>query len=87
MLNPIPHLFSLATSPAPLSISIRLLALSDSPSSQLFMASEYISGKPDEDQLAESCASLIAQIGKLKQTGMGWEDKAGLLEFYWAKTR
>ncbi|KAJ3537242.1 hypothetical protein NMY22_g5679 [Coprinellus aureogranulatus] len=80
-LNPLGHLFSLATSPSPLSISIRLLSLSDSPSSQLFMANEYVSGSEGEDQLTETCAALITQIGKLKQTGMGWEDKASLLEF------
>ena len=79
-LNPLPHIFSLATSPSPLSMSIRLLALSDSPSSQLFMANEHVSGTPGEDQLAESCAALISQIGKFKQTGMGWEDKASLLQ-------
>ncbi|TEB30146.1 hypothetical protein FA13DRAFT_1764628 [Coprinellus micaceus] len=79
-LNPLVHLFSLAASPSPLSISIRLLSLSDSPSSQLFMANEYVS-------LTETCVALIAQIGKLKQTGMGWEDKASLLEFYWGKKR
>jgi hypothetical protein len=86
-LNPLVHLFSLAASPSPLSISIRLLSLSDSPSSQLFMANEYVSGSPGEDQLTETCVALIAQIGKLKQTGMGWEDKASLLEFYWGKKR
>lgn len=77
-----PHVFTLASSITPPTISIRLLAPSDSPSSPLFMASEVITGSSGEDQLAEACASLIAQIGKMKRTGMGWEEKANFLEFY-----
>jgi hypothetical protein len=46
------------------------------------MANEVITGSADEDQLAEACAALIAQIGKMKRTGMGWEEKASFLQFY-----
>jgi hypothetical protein len=35
-----------------------------------------------DDQLSEACAKLIAQIGKLKQTAMGWENKSAFLDFY-----
>lgn len=35
-----------------------------------------------EDVLSEACAVLIAQIGKMKRTGMGWEDKVAFLDFY-----
>jgi hypothetical protein len=63
-------------------VSIRLLAPSDSPSSQLFVASEVITEFVGKDQLAEICAVLVAQIGKMKRTGMGWEDKMSFLDFY-----
>ncbi|TFK43630.1 hypothetical protein BDQ12DRAFT_675302 [Crucibulum laeve] len=85
--NPLAQIFTLTTSLSPLTISIRLLAPSESPGSQLFMANEVISGSSDEDQLSESCAALIAQIGKLKRTGMGWEEKCGFLQFYAGKKK
>ncbi|KAG5637843.1 hypothetical protein H0H81_003048 [Sphagnurus paluster] len=86
LLNPLPHLFSLAASLSPPAISIRLLAPSESPSSQLFVVSEIITDATfNDDQLAEVCAALVAQIGKMKRTGMGWEDKASFLEFYRGK--
>jgi hypothetical protein len=53
----------------------------------LFIASELITEYTGEDQLAETCAVLIAQIGKMKRTGMGWEDKASFLDFYWGKRK
>ena len=87
IMNPLPHLFSLTTSLSPLAISIRLLAPSESPSSPLFIASEVVTGAPQQGQLTECCASLIAHIGKIKQTGMGWEDKVKLLQLHRAKTR
>jgi hypothetical protein len=34
------------------------------------------------DALTEASATLIAQVGKMKRTGLGWEDKASFLEFY-----
>ncbi|KAF8076287.1 hypothetical protein FPV67DRAFT_1407725 [Lyophyllum atratum] len=87
-LNPLPHLFSLAASLSLPTISIRLLAPSESPSSQLFIVSEIITDFADnDDQLAEMCATLIAQIGKMKRTGMGWEDKTAFLEFYRGKQK
>jgi hypothetical protein len=49
------------------------------------MVSEALAGNTGEIQLSEICANLIAQIGKLKRTGMGWEDKVAFLEFYRAK--
>lgn len=85
--NPIAHLFTITTSISLPAISIRLLAPSDSPSNQLFVASEVITEFAGEDQLTEACAVLIAQIGKMKRTGMGWEDKASFLDFYWRKCK
>ncbi|KJA29963.1 hypothetical protein HYPSUDRAFT_60806 [Hypholoma sublateritium FD-334 SS-4] len=81
-LNPLPHLFWLCTSLSPAEMSIRLLAPSDSPGNQLFMASEILADYTGDDQLSETCASLIAQMGKLKRMGMGWEDKTRFFEFY-----
>ncbi|KAG6837548.1 hypothetical protein H0H93_007729 [Arthromyces matolae] len=81
--NPLSKLFSTAMSIAPQPISIRLLAPSESPSSPLFIVSEIIKDPiTHDDHLGEVCATLISQLGKLKRTGMGWEDKAGFLEYY-----
>lgn len=74
----------MATSITPPSVSIRLLAPSESPSSPTFLASDVLSGSYN-DQLSEACAVLIAQLGKMKRTRMGWEDKANFLEFYWGR--
>jgi len=85
-LNPLGHLFSLARAIAPLTLSIRLLTLSESPSSGSFMLSDVLTnGGRGDDLLSEACATLIAQVGKIKRTGMGWEDKASFLEFYQGK--
>ncbi|KAH9940576.1 hypothetical protein B0H21DRAFT_878319 [Amylocystis lapponica] len=80
-LNPFPHLFSLTTSLAPLTLSIRLLSPAESPSYGAFMPSEFISAE-NKDLLSESCAALITQTGRMKRLGMGWEDKVAFLEFY-----
>jgi len=85
VLNPISHLFSLGTSLAPAQVTIRLLAPSESPGSQLFLASEILSDYTGDDQLSETCAVLIAQMGKMKRTGMGWEDKSNFIGFYKSK--
>ena len=95
VLNPLPHLFSLACSLAPLSISIRLLPSSEAPSAPTFILSEVVSattlggGGVDggKDFVTEACAVLIAQLGKMKRVGAGWEDKIAFLEFYGAKRR
>ena len=80
------HLFTLTTSFVPGTISIRLLTPSESPSSGSFLESEYSSGGVD-DVLSETCAALIAQVGKMKRVGMGWEDKAAFLDFYKGKKK
>ncbi|KAK0230821.1 hypothetical protein IW262DRAFT_1340683 [Armillaria fumosa] len=82
--NPLSQVFNAATSITPPSVSIRLLAPSESPSSPTFLASDVLIGSYN-DQLSEACAVLIAQLGKMKRTGMGWEDKANFLEFYWGR--
>ncbi|KAI0352858.1 hypothetical protein OH77DRAFT_1484597 [Trametes cingulata] len=81
-LNPLPHVFRLASSLAPLPISIRLLAPSESPSSGSFLLSEFLTGGTYADELAECCAALMAQIGRVKRVGLGWEDKAAFLRLY-----
>ncbi|KAK0490979.1 hypothetical protein IW261DRAFT_1388495 [Armillaria novae-zelandiae] len=82
--NPLSQMFNVATSITPPSVSIRLLAPSESPSSPTFLASDVLIGSYS-DQLSEACAVLIAQLGKMKRTGMGWEDKVNFLEFYWGR--
>ncbi|KAF8812348.1 hypothetical protein BYT27DRAFT_7132843 [Phlegmacium glaucopus] len=86
-LNPLSHVFSLGMSISSAQMSIRLLKPSESPSSQLFIASEILSDYAGEDPLSETCAALIAHIGKLKRTGMGWEEKGSFLEFYNGKSK
>ncbi|KAF7352871.1 hypothetical protein MVEN_01254200 [Mycena venus] len=86
-LNPLSHLFSVASSLAPQAVSIRLLAPSESPSSQLFLASEVLIGSNETDQVSDACAALIAQIGKMKRTGMGWEDKISFLQLFHLKEK
>ena len=46
------------------------------------MLSDVLPNGSEGDVLAEACATLIAQVGKMKRTGLGWEDKASFLEFY-----
>ncbi|CCM04817.1 uncharacterized protein FIBRA_07010 [Fibroporia radiculosa] len=87
MLNPLSHIFTLTTSLIPLSMSIKLLSPTDSPSSGTFLASEFITQGKTDDILTEACAALIAQIGKIKRVGLGWEDKRAFLEFYRGKRR
>ncbi|TBU33247.1 hypothetical protein BD311DRAFT_713460 [Dichomitus squalens] len=83
--NPIPHVFKLASSLAPLTLSIRLLSPSESPSSGSFLLSEFLTGGTYSDELAECCAALMSQIGRFKRVGLGWEDKAAFLNMYKGK--
>ncbi|KAH7916202.1 hypothetical protein BJ138DRAFT_1053487, partial [Hygrophoropsis aurantiaca] len=77
------HVYHMTTALPAQSISIRQLSLADSPSSQLFMVSEVVpNAGPGDDVLSEVCAVLIAQIGKMKKVGLGWEDKVAFLKFY-----
>ncbi|KAF8639664.1 hypothetical protein AX17_000928 [Amanita inopinata Kibby_2008] len=85
-LNPLPHLFRIATALKPIALRVRLLEPTESPSSRLFVTSDWIS-VPVEDQLAEASGALIAQLGKMKRTGLGWEDKASFLDFYRSKNK
>ncbi|CAE6486569.1 unnamed protein product [Rhizoctonia solani] len=81
--NPAHHILKLLFAPAlAQSLSIRMVAPSDSPSSGSFMASEVIldNGIAPADEISEACAVLMAQAAKLKRVGMGWEDKAA--DFY-----
>lgn len=84
--NPLSHLFTLASTITPLTASIRLLAPSESPSSATFMLSSVLpNGLEGGDVVIEVSATLIAQVGKMKRVGLGWEDKASFLEFYGRK--
>jgi hypothetical protein len=88
-LNPLPHIFQVASSlsPAlPQSLSFRLLNPAESPSSGSFLASDVLVGGGQKDELAEASAVLIAQLGKMRITGQAWEDKVAFLEFYRGKT-
>lgn len=82
MLNPLPHVFSLASTLKPLTMSIRLLPPAESPSSPSFMASEVVSGDVGDDILSAACGSLISQLGKLKKMTLSWEDKVLFLKLY-----
>ncbi|KAI0307344.1 hypothetical protein B0F90DRAFT_1814108 [Multifurca ochricompacta] len=81
-LNPLSHVFSLAAALRPLTMSIRLLPITESPSSPSFMASEVISGDVGNDTLSAACAGLISQLGKLKRMSLSWEDKILFLKLY-----
>ncbi|KAF9226457.1 hypothetical protein BS17DRAFT_727900 [Gyrodon lividus] len=85
-LNPLRHLFAISSALSLQSMSVRMLPLSESPSSQLFMVSEVVPG-PTVDVLSEACAVLIARIGKMKRLGFGWEDKAAFLNIYWGQRK
>jgi hypothetical protein len=85
--NPLPQLFSLASSLAPLSLSVRFFAPSECPSSPSFMPSEIVGTDVGEDVLAASCAGLIAQLGKLRRVQFGWEEKVAFLALYNQKRR
>ncbi|KAN0127465.1 hypothetical protein V8E53_014677 [Lactarius tabidus] len=86
-LNPLLHVFSLASTLGPLTMSIRLLSPAESPGSPLFMASEVVTGDVGEDTLSAVCASLISQLGKLKKMSLSWEDKVSFLRLYREKQR
>lgn len=84
--NPIPHIFSICCSLTPHELSVRFLSPSESPSSDTFIESDFSSGIANgDDALTEICAVLMSDIGRLKRTGMGWEDKSLFLEFYKGK--
>ncbi|KAG9317566.1 hypothetical protein JVU11DRAFT_1773 [Chiua virens] len=79
--NPLSHLFTITTSLSSQSMSVRMLPLSESPSSQLFVVSDVVQ-EPSVDMLSEVCEVLIARIGKMKRVGFGWEDKVSFLDLY-----
>ncbi|KZP00019.1 hypothetical protein CALVIDRAFT_493976 [Calocera viscosa TUFC12733] len=79
-------LWSLLTSLSLQPVALRLLNPAESPSSQTFVASAYVSAGV-RDQLAECAGALIAQLGRMRRTGMGWEDKVGFLQFYSGKRK
>ncbi len=85
-LNPLSHIFSVATSPLPQTFSIRLLSPSDSPGSPSFQLSEFVSSSgSNSDSLSPVCATLMSDIGRMKQVGLGWEDKTRFFEFFKSK--
>lgn len=69
-------------------MSIRLLPASESPSAATFVVSDVVSGNgPESDVLRESCEALVAGLGKMKRTQLGWEEKAGLMEIHYNGVR
>jgi hypothetical protein len=46
------------------------------------MASEVVSGDVGDDILTTACSVLISQLGKMKKTNLGWEDKVLFLKLY-----
>lgn len=84
--NPLPHLFSLARTLQPLTMSVRLLPPAESPSSPSFMASEVVSSDVGDDTFTAACSGLISQLGKMKKMNLGWEDKVLFLKLYREKT-
>jgi hypothetical protein len=85
--NPLSHVFRASRSFVPAALSVRLLSLADSPSCPTFITSEVAPGVNEEDQFVECCASLVSQLGKMKRTAMGWEDKTVFMEFYEKKRK
>ncbi|KAF8484950.1 hypothetical protein DFH94DRAFT_717254 [Russula ochroleuca] len=81
-LNPLPHVFSLAKTLQPLTMSVRLLPPAELPSSPSFLASEVVSNDVGEDTLTAACSGLISQLGKMKKMNLGWEDKVFFLKLY-----
>lgn len=79
-------MFTLAASILPYNLTVRLLAQSDGPSSEAFMVSNSLTGEPRES-LSEVCAMLVGEIGRMKQVGLGWEDKARFIDLYNHKSR
>ncbi|KAL5527438.1 hypothetical protein ACEPAG_6229 [Sanghuangporus baumii] len=88
VLNPITHIFTISSSILPHTISIRLLAPSDSPNSATSTPDDIPSGlRKEDDVLIEVCSNLMSDIGRMKRTGMGWEEKSMFIEFYKRKGR
>ena len=81
-LNPLSHVFSLAKTFQPLTVSIRLLPPDESPSSPSFLAGEVVPNDVGDDILAAACSGLISQLGKLKRMNLSWEDKVLFLKLY-----
>jgi hypothetical protein len=81
-LNPLPHIFKLACSLSSPKIIIRLLDPTESPGSPSFSYADFESTLSYADQLSDCCAYLISQVGRMKQLGLGWEDKTNFLAFY-----
>ena len=77
------HLFSMSLTPSQ-HISIRLLPPSESPSAAMFVLSDVVSGN-GQDMLREACEALVAGLGKLKRTQLGWEEKSGLMDLHYGK--
>jgi len=86
--NVVRHLFSMTLTPSQ-HISIRLLPPSESPSAATFVVSDVVSTNYNsaQDMLREACETLVAGLGKLKRTQLGWEEKSGIMEMYYGKVR
>jgi hypothetical protein len=65
-------------------MTIYLLPSSESPSLGVFLSGDIVAAG-GMDFLTEACAMLMSQVGKLKRTGQGWEEKTSFLSFYDSK--
>ncbi|KAG8793756.1 hypothetical protein FRC16_010834 [Serendipita sp. 398] len=81
--QPLVHILTIPFEPSRL--TIRLLAPSESPSTGTFLESDVLAAGGTKATLSEACAILISQLGKLKRTGQGWEEKTSFLSFYYSK--
>lgn len=77
LLNPLPHIWSLASSMSfAKSIQVRQLDPAESPTSPNHTADPAAGNvRPGEDALAEAVGGLISSLSRLRRTGLGWEDK------------
>ncbi|KAG8820393.1 hypothetical protein FRC17_010169, partial [Serendipita sp. 399] len=75
--QPLIHILTIPLEPSRL--TIRLLPPSESPSTGTFLQSDILAAGGMKATLTEACAVLVSQLGKLKRTGQGWEEKTSFL--------
>lgn len=81
-LNPLPHLWSLASSISfAKTIQVRQLDPAESPTSPSYTPDPSAGNvRPGEDALVEAVGGIISNLSRLKRTGLGWEDKEVFLQ-------
>lgn len=84
--NIIRHIFSITCSFSSQTLSIRLLSPLESPSATTLSNDTASNHQSSKNMLMNVCADFISDIGRLKRTGMGWEEKTLFLKFHAGKT-